>query len=219
MGHAIRNAAGVILAGGENTRMPVPKAFINVEGQRIIERNIGVIKTLFSETFIITNHPEMYASFEVTLLGDVYDIRCPMTGIVTALMNSSKPWVFISACDMPFISKRLISYMATQRTLGDAVIPSAYGGKAEPLFGFYSRRLLPSMEKELLRHNWGLSDFLKNKRVQYITMKEIKIHDPRVLCFINLNRPEDITRYLTPRDIMRFKEQVIRRNNVRSGSN
>ena len=199
--------------------MPVPKAFIHVEGQSIIERNISILKTLFGETYIVTNHPRMYTSFEVPLLGDIYDIRCPMTGIVTALINASNPWVFISACDMPHISSNLISHMATRRKQGDAVIPSSGDGKAEPLFGFYSRRLLPAMEKELLQGARGMSDFLKNKRVEYITMEEINIHDPRSLSFINLNNPEDVKRSLTKRDRLLFNERVKRRRNVRSGSN
>jgi molybdopterin-guanine dinucleotide biosynthesis protein A len=219
MGEIINNATGVILAGGENTRMPVPKAFIRVDGKRIIERNISLLKTLFRETYIVTNDPGMYASFDVPLLGDMYDIRCPMTGILTALMNASSPWIFISACDMPFISSDLISYMATRRKERDAVIPSSGAGKDEPLFGFYSRRLLPAMEKDLLRGIRAISDFLKNKRVEYITMKEIHVHDPRSLSFINLNRPEDIERYLTKRDRIIFHERVKRRSNVRSGSN
>ncbi|NOZ68776.1 MAG: molybdenum cofactor guanylyltransferase [Deferribacteres bacterium] len=191
-----------ILAGGENRRMPVLKAFIRIRGQRIIDRNLRLMKRLFSEVFIVTHRPELYLYPGVTLLADIYDTRGPIAGVFTALLNASNPWVFISACDMPFINGAVIEYMASKRDGYDAVVPksSRARGSAEPLFAFYSRRLLPSMEKALLAGKKGLKDFLSNKRVQYISRAEIKGIDPEGVSFINLNTPEDVEIYLRPGD-------------------
>lgn len=233
----LRNCTGIILAGGENRRMPVPKAFIEVGGKKIVERNLNILKQLFNEIFIITNEPESYAYLGVPLLGDVYDIRGPMTGIFTALLNASNQWVFISACDMPFIKKGLIEYMASKRDNHDAVIPKSptshsprcgliqtlatgnfrgvtgemRGDYMEPLFAFYSRRLLVSMEKNILTGKRGIKDFLSDKRVQYVKVKEIKKIDPELRLFINLNTPEDVDFYLQPKDKLTFKRKVARR--------
>jgi molybdopterin-guanine dinucleotide biosynthesis protein A len=203
----IRNCTGIILAGGENTRMPVLKAFIKVNGKKIIERNLEVMKKLFKENFIVTNQPEAYSYLGVPLLGDIYNVRGPMTGVFTALVNSSNRWVFISACDMPFINKSLIEYMASKLDNNDAVVPESYqpsdspltkGGVrgVEPLFAFYSKKLLGSMEKAIQTGNRSIKDFLNNKRVIYIETKEIKKVDPRAESFINLNTPADVRRYL-----------------------
>jgi molybdopterin-guanine dinucleotide biosynthesis protein A len=129
----IQQCTGVILAGGENRRMPVRKAFIEVEGEKIIDRNLRVLKRLFEEIIIVTNEPEHYAYSGAQLLGDIYDIRGPMTGLLTALFNGKNRWVFVSACDMPFISESLIRYMASKRSKYDAVVPTMKGGP-EPLF-------------------------------------------------------------------------------------
>ena len=204
MTNFIKECTGIILAGGENTRMPVPKAFIRSNGKPIIEQNLKAYKELFNKNFIVTNQPEMYVHLGVPLLGDIYDIRGPMTGIFTALVSSSANWVFISACDMPFLNKELIEYMASMRDKYDAVIPappqspiSKRGGKGgEPLFAFYSKKLLVSMEKAVLSDRRGLRDFLKSKKVKYITEKEIKKFDPGARAFVNLNTPEDVKRHL-----------------------
>ncbi len=205
----INDCTGAILAGGENTRMPLLKSFIEVGGQKIIERNIGITRQLFKETFIVTNQPEYYSSFGVPLFGDVYDIRGPITGICTVLLNASNNWVFISACDMPFLNKDLIIYMAMKRAERDAVVP-LLDGNPEPLFAFYSRRLLDKMEKAVLTGRKSLRDFLRNKRVQYITIEEIEKIDTHAASFVNLNSPEDIGRYLQQKDIIRFKRKVKR---------
>ncbi|MEK7308070.1 MAG: molybdenum cofactor guanylyltransferase [Nitrospirota bacterium] len=219
----LKDCTGVILAGGENKRMPVSKAFIKIGGETIIEKNLKIIKQMFSEVFIVTNQPELYSYLNTSPLGDVYDIRCPMTGIFTSLVNSSHRWVFISACDMPFINKELIKYMASKRDNYDAVLPKSSlppfnkgrydpsgsirteiprgqrGDFAEPLFAFYSKHLMISMERALFTDKKGMKDFLMDKRVKYIRTEEIKKSDVKAMSFINLNTPEDIQFYLHTR--------------------
>lgn len=197
MNSHLKDCTGVILAGGENRRMPVLKAFIEVNGEKIIERNLKIIKKLFKEIFIVTNQPEAYLYPGIPLLGDIYNVRGPMTGVLTSLLNSSTHWVFISACDMPFINEHLIRYMAAKRDNYDAVAPMLKG-KIEPLFTFYSKRLISYMEKAIIAGKTGLQDFLDNKRVEYIITEEIKNIDPGARSFININTPEEIKFYLRP---------------------
>lgn len=187
----IDNSTGVILAGGENRRMPVLKAFIDVEGRPIIERSLRLMKELFQEVFIVTNQPELYIHLDAVLLGDVYDRRGPMTGILTSLMNASNDWVFVTACDMPFIAEDVIRYLAGERQGYRAVLP-----EGEPLFAFYSKRLLLSMERAVLSEKKGLRDFLGREKVKYISKKEIAVIGEGGRVFVNLNTPEDVDIYL-----------------------
>lgn len=213
----LKNCTGAILAGGENNRMPVLKSFIEINGEKIIERNLKTMQRLFKEILIITNQPEVYLYLGLPLFGDVYDVRGPMTGILTSLLNSSNHWVFISACDMPFINEYLIRDMAAKRDNNLAVVPKSrlnssakeacLSGRqgqredyTEPLFAFYSKKLIPYMEKAVVSGKTGLKDIFYNKRVKYITEDEIKNIDPDARSFINLNTPEDV------RSILRLKE-------------
>jgi molybdopterin-guanine dinucleotide biosynthesis protein A len=193
----IKNCSGVILAGGENRRMPVTKSFIRIDGEKIIERNISILKSIFKEVLIVTDQPEKYLYLRVPLLGDSYNVRGPMTGIFTSLMNSSMPWVFISACDMPFINKELIRYMSSKINNCDSVAP-LINNRIEPLFAYYSRRLMGKMEKSLVSGKTGLQDFLSGKRVKYIRGGEIKKIDTLQRSFININTPDDVKLYLNP---------------------
>lgn len=212
MERLIRQCTGVILAGGENRRMPVPKAFIQVSGQTIIDRNVRLLKGLFKEVLIVTNEPERYASTGIKLVGDIYDIRGPMTGLLSALFHARNRWVFVSACDMPFISGPLIRFMASRRSGHAAVVPSVKG-RPEPLFSFYSKRLLPLIEESLLSGKKGIGFFLHNqkKRVQYISLREITGRGLGAESFINLNTPEDIDVYLKDNDIYKFNKAAERR--------
>jgi len=232
----INNCTGVILAGGENRRMPVLKGFIEVEGKKIIERNLTVMKMLFREIFIVTNQPELYSYLRVPMLGDIYNIRGPMTGVLTALINSSDNWIFVSACDMPFIDPEVIRFMARERynptcitiidrgqksvsgivsteDIYDTVIPlSAY--KAEPLFAFYSKKIMSSLDQFVLTGKKSIKYFLLNhdKRVKYITSDELKNIDPELRSLINLNTPEDVELYLSDGDKLKFQQRLLIRN-------
>ncbi len=228
-----------ILAGGENKRMPVPKAFVKMpsrisqlsNGETIIEKNLNIMKQLFREVFIVTNQPELYLHLGVPLFGDIYNLRCPMTGVFTSLVNSTYGWVFISACDMPFINHHLIRHIASKRGNYDAVVPKSSlpprnraclsgrqvvptftkvglrGDYTEPLFACYSKRLLSAMEETLLNNKRGLKDFLSTNKVKYINTREIKRYDPEVKSFINLNTLEDIKYYLMPEGLSKTESQ------------
>lgn len=231
----IKDCTGVILAGGENRRMPVLKGFIEVGGKKIIERNLKMLERLFSEVFIITNQPELYVHLGVPMFGDVYDTRGPMAGVLTALINASNRWIFVSACDMPFINPRLIRFMADERynpaclsILGakqkknlavtqqshiyDVVVP-VMNHRAEPLFAYYSKKVQRSLEQFILSGKKSIKYFLlnQNKRVKYISSDEINNIDPEARSFINLNTPEDVELYLMPRDRLKFKRAAARR--------
>lgn len=232
----IKDCTGVILAGGENKRMPVLKGFIEVEGKKIIEKNLKIMKKLFREVFIVTNQPELYSYLRVPMLGDVYNIRGPMTGVLTALMNSSSDWIFVSACDMPFIYPDVIRFMARQRynptcfaiinrgqksdldtistaDIYDTVVP-LLNYRAEPLFAFYSKKIMSSLEQFVLTGKKSIKYFLLNhdKRVKYITSEQIKSIDPDLRSFINLNTPEDIELYLSDRDKLKFQQSLLIKN-------
>ncbi|RMD51859.1 MAG: molybdenum cofactor guanylyltransferase, partial [Nitrospirae bacterium] len=117
------DATGVILSGGENKRIPITKGFIRIGGSSIISRQIGVLMELFGHVMLITNKPRDYVHLRVPMFGDVIDKRGPIVGIYTALLNSKSDWIFVVACDMPFINPNLIRYMASKREGYDAVVP------------------------------------------------------------------------------------------------
>ncbi|MFA4829163.1 MAG: molybdenum cofactor guanylyltransferase [Thermodesulfovibrionales bacterium] len=101
---------GTILAGGENKRIPVLKGHIEINGQRIIDSSVNLLKNFFDRVIISTNTPELYFYCGVPMIGDIIKQRGPVTGIFSVLSNTGDD-IFVTACDMPFIKPELISYM------------------------------------------------------------------------------------------------------------
>ncbi|MBN1471350.1 MAG: NTP transferase domain-containing protein, partial [Syntrophaceae bacterium] len=58
------NITGIILAGGKNSRMGLNKAFLEIDGKRLIDRTFAVYRQIFSEIIIVTNDSPSYTEFK-----------------------------------------------------------------------------------------------------------------------------------------------------------
>lgn len=184
----------LILAGGENKRLPVRKGFLRVNNKTIVESNIELLNGIFDTVIISTNNPELYFSFGVLMVGDTIDCRGPMTGILSALMIPEISEIFVTACDMPFINVTLVKYIIGKWTTEwDAVIP-IFDKKPQPLFGIYSKRLVRDMEEDIRNGKRSLRGFLQRINVLYIGEEEVRHIDPEGRSFVNINTMEDFKR-------------------------
>ena len=55
-----KDITGIILSGGNSTRMGENKSFLKIGDTFIIEIITYLMKSIFSEVIIITNEPELY---------------------------------------------------------------------------------------------------------------------------------------------------------------
>lgn len=190
-----------ILSGGENTRIPVLKGFLEVGGRTILARSLEMLRRLFRDVVISTNMPARYFSFGVPLIGDIRDERGPMTGILSLLAATGDESVFVVACDMPFIKEELIRYIidcydrhaAGSGGQADAVIP-VFRGRPEPLLGIYSRSAFTVMEEEVRKGKRGIQETLAKLNVLYMPDEEVRRIDPEGLSFVNINTLNDYER-------------------------
>jgi molybdopterin-guanine dinucleotide biosynthesis protein A len=190
----LKGMDALILAGGENRRIPFIKAFLQVEGRSIIESNVELLKGIFDRVIISTNDPEIYFYLGVLLVGDVMEERGPMTGILSAMNLPGAAEVFVTACDMPFINGILTRYMIDRWESGREALIPVFKGKPQPLFGIYSRKIAVAMEESIRRGYRGLIDFLGSRDVLYIEEKEVRNIDAEGRSFVNINTIDDVKR-------------------------
>lgn len=200
---------GVILSGGENSRMPVLKGFLKVGGRPIIERSLGVLREIFGRVVISTNMPEKYFRLGVPMIGDLKKERGPMTGILSALIATGEESVFVVACDMPFINAELIRYMVDKHNKQsafsnqpsaiskspipnyDAVIP-VFNNRPEPLFGIYTRSGIDIMAGAIDDGQRGIYKLLlESMKALFISEEEVRGIDPEGRSFVNINTVAD----------------------------
>jgi FdhD protein len=181
---------GIVLSGGESRRMGTDKAFLKLAGLPLISHVLKALGTITDRIIIVTNAPAAYASFDALLVQDVFDKRGPLTGIYSGLLAAKDTYSIVVACDMPFLSPGLISYMAGLAEGYDVVVPQI-AGRVEPLHAIYSKGLLPLIEKRLQQDARQIQGLFSEARVRYVTAPEIDRYDPERRSFKNLNTPEE----------------------------
>jgi molybdopterin-guanine dinucleotide biosynthesis protein A len=181
---------GIILSGGENRRMGTDKAFLKLSGLPLIEHVLRSLKSVFHDLIIVTNAPDHYTAYGVTVVTDAFDLKGPLTGIYSGLMRSTTEYNFVVACDMPYLNPALISYMAGLAEGNDIVIPSV-NGLLEPLHAVYHKRLIPLIEEQIKHDRRRIRDLFGQVQMRYVTEQEIDRVDPGRKSFKNLNTPKD----------------------------
>ena len=190
---------GIILAGGRASRMGgINKAFLEVGGERLIDRTMRVYRPFFREILISTNSPLEYLEFDARIVTDIHRGKGPLGGIHAGLLHADCEQAFVSACDMPYLSEAFIGHMIAQAQGYDLVVPVSANG-FESLHAIYSRRCLPVIESQIERGELKVSLLCRKFTTREIPADEIRGFDPEGRLFANLNRPEDLKWIPQPR--------------------
>lgn len=186
----IEHCDAFILAGGKSSRMGSDKGLLSVDSRELIMQILTPLQQLFTDVAIITSNAA-YLKFGVPLFQDERVNAGPAGGLLTALRKSQKPWVFLVACDLPFISPDLIRQMSNQRTGHLAVVP-VHQQSTEPLCAFYHRDLIPVLEKAIDEGQLRMQTIIATMPAFLFHTDESKFDVDKI--FMNINTPEDFSK-------------------------
>jgi molybdopterin-guanine dinucleotide biosynthesis protein A len=185
---------GVIQAGGKSARMGGrPKALMELDGRRIIERVVAALEGAVDDLLIVTNTPQLYAFLGLPMVPDVYPDHGSLGGIYSGLQAASGEAAFTVACDMPFLRRDVVRLVVERAPLGDVVIPRV-GDQYETLHAAYRKSCLPHMEARLRAGQLKIVGFFDDVRVITIAEAEIARYGVPALVFMNVNTPEELER-------------------------
>jgi molybdopterin-guanine dinucleotide biosynthesis protein A len=199
-------ATGIILAGGQSRRMGVDKAFVVFDGQRLIERVLGVLQQVCGEILIASSDTRPYAMLGARVIPDSIRDFGAIAGLHAALEGMDTDLGVVVAVDMPFLSAPLLRAMVAAAADWDAVVPAlasqtaragAGRGRAKdlglyPVHAVYRRSCLPAIRAAIDRDDRRLGVFLSAVRVRYFTADEMRPHDPELRSLVNVNTPGDL---------------------------
>jgi len=189
----INGITAVILAGGVSSRMGSNKALLTVEGAPLIEKIYHTMAQLFREVILVTNTPEEYAFLPCAMVADRYHGVGPLAGLHAGMKAGTGNWIFMTACDTPFLNPDVIRMICTFVGEYDAVVPLSPGGK-EPLQALYGRSCLAKVEQALEQGDWKLLNLLDHVRTRFVTLEELAAIPGAQLSFCNINTLEEYKR-------------------------
>jgi len=184
---------GIVLAGGQSSRMGREKGLVRFRGKALIRYPLDLL-TGFCDHILISANREEYASFGYPVVADTIRDAGPLGGLYSVLSRSATRGNLVLPCDTPFVSKEFLEYLLCCVRDQKAVIPVHPDGRAEPLCGYYSREILPVMKNNLEEKNYKLIRVLEEAGAFFLKLDEsLPFYNP--LLFTNINSPADLKRY------------------------
>ncbi len=189
---------GAILAGGQARRLGgLNKAGLILQpgGASVLDRQLARLRRVVDRTIIIANDAERFGASAVPVIPDLMPGAGALGALYTAVHASGTEWTLVVACDMPFVSERLLAHLVSVGGSVDIAVPRTARGY-EPLCATYSRRSASELRRLLDEQRFRLSDVahIPDLDVHEVGRDEFETFGPEEVLFFNLNTPDDYAR-------------------------
>jgi molybdenum cofactor guanylyltransferase len=197
-------SAGVVLAGGQSSRMGTPKSALEWHGSTLLRRTAGIMARATSGPVVVVRAPGQdlpELPEGVLVADDPREGRGPLQGIAAGLaaLRGRADVAFVGSTDMPFLHPAFI-----RRVLGalaesdgtDVALPVARGYK-QPLAAGYRVSLAETAERLVKEDRLRPAFLFEECRVQTLDDAALKQHqvlaalDPDLDSVLNVNTPAD----------------------------
>ena len=156
--------------------------------QTVLQHVVASLSNQISDVVLVANDdPDIR---DVRVVGDMYPNAGSLGGIYSGLKAANHELAFVAAADMPFLNLDLILELAKRFANADAVVPVVQE-RPEPLHAFYRKTLLSSMRRRIERKELKISSVFKGFDTVWVNEDDLRINDPDLCSFQNLNTPHD----------------------------
>lgn len=185
------NTTGIILAGGKSSRMGFDKGLAEINGKTSIEYVYDTLKKITGRIIVVANN-DAYDFLGLPVYEDILKGYGPLGGIHTGLTVSDTKKNLIIACDMPFITEKLLQHIIDETGNYEIALPVAED-EIHPLCACYTKQITVYLQ------NLMMNKILKMKKIiQFFDFKKISLDDkfdfysPELL--MNINTIEELNK-------------------------
>lgn len=175
MEKSLGSLCGVILAGGQSSRMGRRKELLAWQKKTLIEHLVGCVTSLAIPCLVVTNEPQQLPDTvkedaNVQVSGDLVEPCGPLGGIITSFRLRLEERVLLLSCDLPFLTPSELTRFCSYQTQGDDwdVILAQSQKRLHPLLGIYHRRTQPIWEEAWINRQYRLMTTLEKLRVHAV---------------------------------------------------
>jgi molybdopterin-guanine dinucleotide biosynthesis protein A len=185
----MKDTQAFILAGGASTRMGTDKSLLLIDSQTFADR---ISETLLKLTDSVTLVGRQAESSNLPSVADVYPQWGALGGLHASLTACKREWAIVVACDLPFVTVELFSFLASLRLGHEAVVPIQPDDRPQPLAALY--RVDPCRQRatELIEAGRRRPlDLLEAVKTRWVSFDEIRNLEQSEKFFVNINTPSD----------------------------
>jgi molybdenum cofactor guanylyltransferase len=185
-------ASAAILVGGQARRFEGrDKSALLVGGQSILDRQLEQLAEVTDDILLVGRTTAAETARPHTRAVADRSVNCgPLGGLDAALASARDDVLVLLACDMPFVTAALMTYLIAAAHAVDVVVPRTERGY-HPLCAVYTRACRPVVARRLAERRLAMTALFEDVRIRVVEGSEIaQFGDPaRVLA--NVNTPAE----------------------------
>jgi molybdopterin-guanine dinucleotide biosynthesis protein A len=181
---------GLVLAGGQSSRLGQDKTAVLHEGRTLLVRSAELLQQHVRDVYISCRHPERAPETWPVIVDETERVG-PAGGIITALRQLGGP-ALVLACDLPFMDdEHIVRLLEARESRPPGSVLTAWRLENseffENLVAIYEQEALPLLEQGVRRGIYKLGRLIPPEARHYVTYTEA---ERRI--FFNVNYPDDL---------------------------
>ncbi|OQX12081.1 MAG: molybdenum cofactor guanylyltransferase [Thiothrix lacustris] len=186
--NALPRITGVILAGGQGSRMGgQDKGLLEFQGRPLVEHLLAALQPQVASILISANrNQERYQRYQHPVVSDALGgFQGPLAGFATAMQTVNTPYILTVPCDVPTIAPDMAArlWAALQRDAAELAV--AYDGeRLQPVHALIAVKLLPSLQTFLAKGDRKIDLWYAQHRTAIVDFSDCRP------MFRNINTPQ-----------------------------
>lgn len=181
--------SAVLLAGGKSSRMGRDKAFLEIKGEPLWQRQLATLRHLAPEQLMISGPcREEWSEYEI--VADELATAGPLAGVAAALRKCATPRLIVLAIDLPEMTSDFLRSLLQLCGNRKGVVPLR-SDRFEPLVAVYPAECATLAEAALRDGDFSMQRFVRRAWEQDLLL-ERAISGAETVLFANLNTPADL---------------------------
>ncbi len=189
-----RKFGGVVLCGGESTRMGQPKLSLPFGAQTMLERVVSVLQQVVSPIVVVAVSGQQLPDLGdgVIIARDEQEGFGPLGGLVggLALLRKHVDAAYVSSCDVPLLTPSFVQYMIDTLGSHDVVMPRD-GKYHHPLAAVYRTSLEDKVRSLIAQQRLRPFFLLEECDSHVVDVDCLRDVDPNLNSLRNCNTPEE----------------------------
>jgi molybdenum cofactor guanylyltransferase len=182
-----------------------PKAALPFGDVTILDRLIAELSPAFAELIVVAaprevTHDAVGAILarwneRITVLYDHYAFAGPVPALLRGLRAARHATAFVCSCDIPLLRAPVAQVLCSMLDGFDGAIP-LIAGKDQPLCAAYECSVTDQIDVMAQAGEARLTKITSQLAVRVVTEDELRLCDPELRSFLNVNTPADYLRAL-----------------------
>lgn len=186
--------AGVVLCGGQSSRMGRPKAWLPFGGETMLTRVVRLLGEAVAPVVVVAAPGQDVPPLppDVAVVRDPERGRGPLQGLAAGLeaLRGQADAAYLSSCDVPLLQPALVRRMIELLGEHDIAAPEV-GGYRHPLAAVYRLEVADIAARLLAEDRLRPAFLFDESRTRLVRPEELADVDPEFRSLRNLNTPAE----------------------------